>query len=62
MVIPNNILPNNIDNLLMNMNEFYNKLNDFDNRLKQLEERLKRVENNNLDYHYQEPDNSMYML
>ena len=46
----------------MRLGELRTIARDFDNRLKQLEERLKRIENNNLDYHYQEPDNSMYML
>ncbi len=64
MLIPNNIPTNNMDNPMMYLNDMYNKFNDFDNRLKKIEQRLMRLENqsNNSDYHYQEPDNSFYMI
>ena len=64
MMIPNGMTPSNVDNPIMYMNNIYNIFNDLDNRLRKLEQRIMQLENksNNLDYKYQEPDNSMYML
>ena len=63
MPIPNMMPINNMDNQ-MYMNEILNRFNEFDNRLKMLEQRIMKLEKNtdNLDYQYQEPDNSFYMI
>ena len=59
-----NMMPNNmINNGMDYMNNIFNKFNEFENRIKKLEQRITRLENqNNNDYNYQEPDNSLYMI
>ena len=53
MVIPNN-MPNN--------NNILNKINELENRIRRLEQRLANLENENNNYNYNEPDNTLYMI
>ena len=59
------MIPDNINNnmQLNNMNNIINKFNDLENRIKRLEQRISRLENeNNNNYSFNEPDNTLYMI
>ena len=57
-MIPNNMINNGMDY----MNNMFNRFNELENRIKKLEQRVIRLENQNNNYNYQEPDNSLYMI
>lgn len=51
MMLPPNMVDNNI----------VNKIMELENRIKKLEQRIIKLENNN-NPNYNEPDNSLYMI
>ena len=65
--IPNGMMiPYNNNNMVNNsVNNIFNKFNELENRIKRLEQRIARLENesnNNNNYGYNEPDNTLYMI